>query len=107
MCLHHRINHIHPYPPSPSQMFIGWWWLYCTLITVVYRGALIAHLSVPSASPAIDSFSQLVEEPGWTWGYEPSYGAGWEWFKLNENPIINAIFQGMEVSWLKRGEGER
>ncbi|XP_069999103.1 glutamate receptor ionotropic, kainate 4 isoform X2 [Penaeus vannamei] len=90
-----------PPPHIPTnisgEMFIGWWWLYCTLITVVYRGSLIAHLSVPSASPAIDSFSQLIEEPGWTWGYEPSYGAGWEWFKLNENPIIKTVFEGMEV----------
>ncbi|XP_042881113.1 glutamate receptor-like [Penaeus japonicus] len=90
-----------PPPHIPTnisgEMFIGWWWLYCTLITVVYRGSLIAHLSVPSASPAIDSFSQLVDEPGWTWGYEPSYGAGWEWFKLNENPTISKIFQGIEI----------
>ncbi|KAK8381627.1 hypothetical protein O3P69_018612 [Scylla paramamosain] len=46
---------------------------------------------------AIDSFEQMLDEGGWTWGYEPSYGAGWEWFKTNTNPIIKRIYQGMEV----------
>ncbi|KAG7166092.1 Glutamate receptor-like 54, partial [Homarus americanus] len=82
---------------TSGQMFVGWWWLYCTIITVVYRSSLIAHLSVPGTSPAIDSFQQLVQEDGWSWGYEPSYGAGWEWFKRNTNPTIQTIFQGMEV----------
>ena len=78
-------------------MFVGWWWLYCTLFIVVYRSSLIAHLSVPGTANAIDSFEQMLDEGGWTWGYEPSYGSGWEWFKTNTNPIIKRIYEGMEV----------
>ncbi|KAK3850165.1 hypothetical protein Pcinc_043110 [Petrolisthes cinctipes] len=72
-------THCHPiYRDSTvfGQMFVGWWWVYCTLVTVVYRSSLIAHLSVPGTSTTIDSFQELLREEGWTWGYEPSYGAG-------------------------------
>lgn len=78
-------------------MFVGWWWLYCTLVTVVYRSSLIAHLSVPGTSATIDTFEELLSTDGWTWGYEPSYGAGWEWFKMNTNPTIKHIYENMEV----------
>ncbi|XP_066970003.1 probable glutamate receptor [Macrobrachium rosenbergii] len=86
---------------TSGQMFIGWWWLYCTLITVVYKSSLTSHLSVPGTSRAIDTFEELLREDRWTWGYEPSYGSGWEWFKNNENPTIKSIFQGMEVMEFK------
>ncbi|KAK7069186.1 hypothetical protein SK128_001653, partial [Halocaridina rubra] len=80
-----------------SQIFIGWWWLYCILISAVYKSSLIAHLSVPGQSQAIDSFEQLLQATGWTWGYEPTYGSGWEWFKTNQNPTIKRIYEGMEI----------
>ncbi|XP_068238799.1 glutamate receptor ionotropic, kainate 3-like [Palaemon carinicauda] len=80
-----------------GQMFIGWWWVYCTLITVVYKSSLIAHLSVPGKSSAIDSFEQLLKMDGWTWGFENPHDAAWEWFKTNENPTIKRIYENMEI----------
>lgn len=53
---------------------------------------------MPGTSSTIDTFEQLLDADGWTWGYEPSYGAGWEWFKTNTNPVIKRIYEGMEVS---------
>ncbi|XP_064077499.1 probable glutamate receptor isoform X1 [Macrobrachium nipponense] len=80
-----------------GQLFVGWWWIYCTLIVTVYKSALIAHLSVPGKSSTIDSFEQLLHMDGWTWGFENPHDAAWEWFKTNENPTVKRIYEKMEI----------
>ncbi|XP_066952407.1 glutamate receptor ionotropic, kainate 4-like [Macrobrachium rosenbergii] len=83
-----------------AQMLIGWWWLYCMQVTIMYRSSLIAHLTVPGKSPELNSLDDLLEankREKWTWGFEPTYGSGWEWLKLNENPTVREIFKGIEV----------
>ncbi|XP_076049358.1 putative glutamate receptor [Oratosquilla oratoria] len=83
---------------ASGQMIIGWWWVYCMLITIVYKSALTSHLTIPGKSPTIDTYEQLLAQEGWTWGTEPSYGSGWEFFKTSTNPTIMAIFKGLEVA---------
>ncbi|XP_076049357.1 uncharacterized protein LOC143030037 [Oratosquilla oratoria] len=80
-----------------GQMIIGWWWVYCMLVTIVYKSALTAHLTIPGKSPTIDSLEQLLEQDHWTWGFEPTYGSGWQYFKTSTNPTIKSIFEGFQV----------
>ncbi|XP_068240998.1 glutamate receptor ionotropic, delta-2-like, partial [Palaemon carinicauda] len=83
-----------------AQMLIGWWWLYCMLVTITYRSSLIAHLTVPGKSPELNSLEDLLianRKQKWTWGFEPTYGSGWEWLKLNENPTVEEVFKDIEV----------
>ncbi|KAG7177666.1 Glutamate receptor ionotropic, kainate 2-like 2 [Homarus americanus] len=80
-----------------SQVLVGWWWVFCMLITATYRSSLIAHLSVPDKSPTIDTLDQLLEEDGWTWGMEPTYGVGWQWFKESSVPTVQKVNQRIEV----------
>ncbi|KAK4290635.1 hypothetical protein Pmani_036478 [Petrolisthes manimaculis] len=82
---------------TTGQMVVGWWWVFCILITTTYRSSLIAHLTVPTTSPPIDYLHQLLDLPGATWGIEPGYGLGWDWFKLNTNPSVNEMFKVIKV----------
>ncbi|XP_071534212.1 glutamate receptor 1-like [Panulirus ornatus] len=80
-----------------GQMLVGWWWVFCMLVTAVYRSSLIAHLTVPTTSQPIDHLDQLLALPGATWGIEPGYGLGWDWFKLNSNPRVQEMFRTLQV----------
>ncbi|XP_037791279.1 uncharacterized protein LOC119586601 [Penaeus monodon] len=83
-----------------AQMLIGWWWVYCMLITITYRSSLVAHLTVPGKSPTLDSLEDLLaahRKASWTWGFEPTYGSGWEWLKSNQNPTVKEIFNNIMV----------
>ncbi|XP_050714953.1 glutamate receptor ionotropic, kainate glr-3-like isoform X2 [Eriocheir sinensis] len=83
-----------------GQMVVGWWWVYCMLLTIVYRSSLIAHLTVPGQSPTLESLADLLKanrRERWTWGYEPTYGSGWEWLKINENPTVRTVFKSLMV----------
>ena len=81
-------------------MMIGWWWIYCLIITVTYKSSLIAHLTFPGKSATINTFEDLIKAAGWTWGFEPSYGGGWDWLKYNSNPTINEVFEKLEVGYI-------
>lgn len=71
------------------------------LLTITYRSSLIAHLTVPGKSISLESLGELLEankQERWTWGYEPTYGSGWEWLKINESPTVKEIFNNIMVS---------
>ncbi|KAK3879215.1 hypothetical protein Pcinc_016209 [Petrolisthes cinctipes] len=83
-----------------AQMVLGWWWVYCMLLTIVYRSSLIAHLTVPGKSVSLESLEDLLEankRESWTWGYEPLYGSGWEWLKINQSPTVKEIFDSILI----------
>ncbi|XP_050715851.1 glutamate receptor ionotropic, kainate 5-like isoform X3 [Eriocheir sinensis] len=80
-----------------GQMLVGWWWLFCILMTASYRSSLIAHLSVPTTPPPIDTLKQLLRVRGASWGIEPGFGLGWDWFKLNLNPEVQNMFKTLQV----------
>ncbi|XP_071539546.1 uncharacterized protein [Panulirus ornatus] len=80
-----------------GRMLVGWWWVFCMLITSAYRSSLIAHLSVPDKSPTIDTLEQLLNQDGWTWGMEGTYGIGWEWFKESTLPTVQQIYQRIKA----------
>ncbi|KAK8742548.1 hypothetical protein OTU49_001947, partial [Cherax quadricarinatus] len=90
-----------PFIRSPAnftgQMVVGWWWVFCLVITTMYRSSLIAYLSVPITSPPIDTIEQLLAQPGSTWGIEPGLGLGWDWFKFSTNPSVKSMFPKLKV----------
>ena len=67
------------------------------LISTAYRSSLIAHLSVPDKSSTIDTFEQLLEADGWTWGMEETYGIGWEWFNKSKITTVQKIYEKIQV----------
>ena len=80
-------------------MLVGWWLLFGLLTAATYRSSLIAHLSVPAMSTPVDTFEELMDRAGWSWGLEPTYGAEWEWFKGSASPTVRRIFQGIQVQF--------
>ncbi|XP_050690654.1 glutamate receptor ionotropic, kainate 3-like [Eriocheir sinensis] len=88
-----------PYLPTSmtGQMLVGWWWVFCMLLTNAYRSSLIAHLSVPDESPPINTLEDLLQEKGYTWGMEATYGVGWQWFKESSVPSVKQVYAKIQV----------
>uniref|UniRef100_A0A0A9WWV2 Glutamate receptor delta-2 subunit n=1 Tax=Lygus hesperus TaxID=30085 RepID=A0A0A9WWV2_LYGHE len=51
------------------RMMTGWWYLYCLLVTVIYRASMTAILSQPVQRVTIDTLDELATSPincgGW------------------------------------------
>ncbi|XP_071526989.1 glutamate receptor ionotropic, delta-1-like [Panulirus ornatus] len=93
----------HP-PPDPSvsmsgRVLVGWWLVFCLVITTGFRSSLIAHLTVRGRSGTLDSFQDLVEQDGWRWATEPWLysGAAYEYFSRHTDPVVQEIHSRMEV----------
>nr|XP_053641783.1 glutamate receptor ionotropic, delta-1-like [Cherax quadricarinatus] len=91
-------------PPDPSvnlsgQMLVGWWLMFCLVISAVFSSSLIAHLTVQGKSPTLDSFQDLIKRDNWKWGTEPWLfgGAAYEYFAKHTDPAVNRVYRGMEV----------
>lgn len=42
------------------RMFIGWFWMFCLLITLAYKGAMVSFLTIPLFENPIDNIDDLV-----------------------------------------------
>ncbi|XP_068230605.1 probable glutamate receptor isoform X1 [Palaemon carinicauda] len=82
---------------TSGLMILAFWWIYCLLMNVTYKSSLIAHLSVPGKSKAIDSFDEMLRDPGWTWGYADTHSGTYDLFRKSDNPVIHQVFEGMEI----------
>ena len=59
---------------------------------------MVSHLTFPGEAKPIDTAKDLVSQKDlWTWGYDELYDSGWEWFKRNDNPVIEELFKYMIV----------
>ncbi|XP_069190882.1 uncharacterized protein [Procambarus clarkii] len=91
-----------PSDPSVStsgRMLVGWWLLSCLIITTGFTSSLMAHLTVQKKSRPLESFEDLVKEPGWKWGTDLLMlsDAILDYFITNPNAIVKEIFIEMEV----------
>ncbi|XP_071544962.1 glutamate receptor ionotropic, delta-1-like [Panulirus ornatus] len=91
-----------PSDPSVSmsgRLLVGWWLVFCLVITTGFRSSLIAHLTVQGRSGTLDSFQDLVDQDGWRWATEPWLyrGAAYEYFSKHTDPVVKQIYKGMEV----------
>nr|XP_053641787.1 uncharacterized protein LOC128695309 [Cherax quadricarinatus] len=92
-------------PPSdPSvnvsgQILVGFWLLFCLVITTGYNSSLIAHLSVQGKSKTIEGFRDLVERDNWKWGSEGWFmtGVPLEYFSKHTDPMVKKIYEDMEL----------
>ncbi|KAK3873975.1 hypothetical protein Pcinc_021053 [Petrolisthes cinctipes] len=87
-----------------GQMLVGWWLVFCLVISTGFRSSLISHLTVQGRSRAPESLGDLVEQEGWTWGTEPwAYnGATLEYFSKHTDPIVKQIHNNMQVLVLQK-----
>ncbi|KAK8385019.1 hypothetical protein O3P69_014529 [Scylla paramamosain] len=92
-------------PDDPSktisgQMLVGWWLVFCLVISTGFRSALIAHLTVQSTTKPIETLEDLVKLDDWKWGTEEKLykGAVIEYFTRNSDPVVKKILANLEVS---------
>ncbi|XP_069188819.1 glutamate receptor-like [Procambarus clarkii] len=91
-----------PSDPSVSvsgRMVVGWWLVFCLIITTGFSSSLMAHLTVQGRTRPLDSYEDLVNQPAWKWGTEK-----WmlsesvvDYFEKNSNPAVNKVYHKMEV----------
>ncbi|CAL4137294.1 unnamed protein product, partial [Meganyctiphanes norvegica] len=76
----------HKQPQNMSaQVLIGWWLLFCLILTNTYRAALLGILAIPKLDEPMDSLEKLAANKGtWTFGMERWWGSAWEWLKNTE-----------------------
>ncbi|XP_063884806.1 probable glutamate receptor [Scylla paramamosain] len=91
-------------PADPSvntsgQLLVGWWLVFCLIISTGFKSSLIAHLTVQGRSRTLESLQDLVEADSWRWGSEKILfnGAPVDFFRKQESPVIKKIYEEMEL----------
>lgn len=85
-------------------MLIGWWLVFCLVVTLSYRTSLISHLAIRGRTDTIDNFCDLVSLPGWRWGAMgwALSGAPLEFFQKHADPVVQIVYKDMEVGPLTK-----
>ncbi|KAK3864697.1 hypothetical protein Pcinc_029638 [Petrolisthes cinctipes] len=96
--------------PDPSlsvsgQLLVGWWLVFCVVITTGYRSSLVAHLTVQGKTAPIDTLEDMVALQGWRWGTEESLykGAVVEYFTKHQDPVVQKTHSVLEVLGWEEG----
>ncbi|KAG7157779.1 Glutamate receptor ionotropic, delta-1-like 35 [Homarus americanus] len=101
----HSLGTLLERPPSnPSdndsgRLLIGWWLVFCLVITTGFRSSLIAHLTVQGKSPPPETFEDLVARSNWKWGIEHWMMRGMprQYFTQHTHPVVRKINKEMQV----------
>ncbi|XP_071524248.1 glutamate receptor ionotropic, kainate 2-like [Panulirus ornatus] len=91
--------HFEPSVSSSGQVLVGWWLVFCLIISTGFKSSLIAHLTVQGKSRPIDTLEDLVEQVNWMWGCEAWLlkGVPLEYFSRHTDPVVKKIYKEMEV----------
>lgn len=87
-----KINYNHR--SSSARVFCALWWFFCILTTTLYRGGLIARLTVPEMSPTLNTLEQLSSS-NLRWGMLDTYGSGYQLFRAS---TVTSLPQGNTTS---------
>ncbi|XP_071535577.1 glutamate receptor ionotropic, kainate 2-like [Panulirus ornatus] len=86
-------------PPDPTvsvsgQVLLGWWLVFCLVITTAYRSSLIAHMTVQGKSLPLETFEDLVKQDSWGWGIEPWLfrGIPYMYFSKHRDPVVKEVY---------------
>ncbi|KAG7171101.1 glutamate [NMDA] receptor subunit 1-like [Homarus americanus] len=92
-------------PPNniTAQILVGWWLVFCLVMTSAYRSSLISHLVVQGKSPLINSVNDLVRREGWRWGTPRMTGALLLYLNSSPDRAIQKMYQGMQADSLVKG----
>nr|XP_045593087.1 uncharacterized protein LOC123754659 [Procambarus clarkii] len=91
-----------PSDPSVSvsgRMLVGWWLVSCLIVTTGFTSSLVAHLTVQGRSRPLETFQDLVNQPGWRWATDPWMltEAIVDYFETHPNPVFRKVYHKMEV----------
>ncbi|XP_064116666.1 probable glutamate receptor [Macrobrachium nipponense] len=63
-------------------------WIFSFIVTSAYKSSLIAHLTIPVFPPPINSFQDLLDSDGVTWGSDVLEGAPFMYFNCSLDPVV-------------------
>ncbi|XP_063885529.1 probable glutamate receptor [Scylla paramamosain] len=91
-----------PSDPSISvsgQLLVGWWLMFCLIVSTGFRSSLIAHLTVQGKTQPPKTMKDLVEADNWKWSTEPWLlkGVPHEYFSRHPDPVVQKIYEEMEL----------
>ncbi|XP_071524522.1 glutamate [NMDA] receptor subunit 1-like [Panulirus ornatus] len=93
----------HPPTNISGQVFVGWWLLSCLVMTTAYQSSLIAHLSVQSKYPPINTYEDVLSRDGWSWGSHELVGTTFLHFNRSSDPATQELYRSMQTYKLKDG----
>ncbi|XP_069172327.1 probable glutamate receptor [Procambarus clarkii] len=85
------------------DVLVGWWLVFCLVIIAVYSSSLVAHLTVQSMLPAINSFQDLLDQDGWTWGLSSSAGTINIYFNTSPDDAIKEVNKRLKTQTQEDG----
>ncbi|KAK7074315.1 hypothetical protein SK128_025053 [Halocaridina rubra] len=83
------------------RMLICWLWIFTFIVSSAYKSSLIAHLTIPTFPPPINSFEDLVHSSGITWGSEPLYGTEVIFFNSSLDPAMREFYSKLQFGTLE------
>ncbi|XP_053634054.2 glutamate receptor-like isoform X1 [Cherax quadricarinatus] len=86
-----------------ARMLVGWWLVFCLVIAAAYRSSLVAHLTVLSMFPPIDSFQDLLDQDGWTWGLPSTAGSINMYFSMSPDSVTQEVNKFLQPETLENG----
>nr|XP_045600072.1 uncharacterized protein LOC123759257 [Procambarus clarkii] len=81
------------------QLLVGWWLVFCLVMTTCYSSSLIAHMTVQGKTRPIETLEDLANQKSWKWATEPWLlkGVPFEYFSKHDDPLVKKIFKNWEV----------
>ena len=79
---------------------MGFWLIFCFIVSTAYRSSLISHLVVQDLSDAIDNMKDLADRgksEGWTWGVRRMTGSFKAYLSSSLDPSMLEVYQRMQV----------
>ncbi|XP_068227724.1 glutamate receptor-like [Palaemon carinicauda] len=80
-------------------MLVGWWLVFCLVISTGFRSSLVAHLTVQAKFPPIDSLQDLVKQRDWSWAIDQKMmlGAALNFFQSSTDPVVQKVYEKLEI----------
>ncbi|XP_064088201.1 ionotropic receptor 21a-like [Macrobrachium nipponense] len=75
-------------------------WIFSFIVTSAYKSSLIAHLTIPVFPPPINSFQDLLDSDGVTWGSDVLEGAEFMYFNCSLDPVVREFRSRSEIDTL-------
>nr|XP_045600621.1 glutamate receptor ionotropic, delta-1-like [Procambarus clarkii] len=81
-----------------GRVLVGWWLVFCLVVTTGYRSSMVAHMTIQGKTRPIETFEDLAKQHNWRWGTEPWLlkGVPYEYFSKHPDPLIQHIYRNME-----------
>lgn len=83
-------------------MLVGSWLIFTVIVWAAYRSSLATYLTVQGTFPPVNSFEDLLDQEGWTWGTWVYAVILRKFLESNPDPVLHRIGQDLQVRITKQ-----